>query len=52
MESFPNEDDIAITILNLRDVNVFQIPPVASARGHKAEDWRGSQIWKGNFHLR
>ena len=30
-----------------RPVNVFQVPPIASAKGHKAEDWRGKQIWTG-----
>lgn len=40
-------DVIQITLMNKRPVNVFQIPPVASASGHKAEDWRGKQIWTG-----
>lgn len=36
-----------MTLMNKRPVNVFQIPPIASAKGHKAEDWRGKQIWTG-----
>jgi hypothetical protein len=35
------EDAIEITLMNKRPVNLFQIPPIASASGHKAEDWRG-----------
>ncbi|CDW91370.1 adaptin ear-binding coat-associated protein 1 necap-1 [Stylonychia lemnae] len=40
-------DTIMITLMNKRVVNAFQIPPIASAKGHKAEDWRGKQIWTG-----
>ena len=36
-----------MTLMTKRQVNVFQIPPIASAKGHKAEDWRGKQIWQG-----
>jgi hypothetical protein len=38
---------IEIALLTKRTVNVFQIPPMASAKGHKAEDWRGKQMWTG-----
>jgi hypothetical protein len=34
-------DIIEITLMNKRVANLFQIPPVASSKGHKAEDWRG-----------
>lgn len=34
-------DVIEMTLMTKRPVNVFQIPPIASAQGHKAEDWRG-----------
>jgi hypothetical protein len=36
-----------MTLMNKRPVNVFSIPPIASSKGHKAEDWRGKQIWTG-----
>ena len=41
------ENVVEMTLMNKRLVNVFQIPPIASATGHKAEDWRGKQIWTG-----
>ena len=33
--------------MNKRACNVFQVPPITSAAGHKAEDWRGKQMWTG-----
>ena len=36
-----------MTLMTKRPVNMFQIPPIASSKGHKAEDWRGKQIWQG-----
>lgn len=43
------DDDLecTITLMTPRGCNAFQIPPPATSRGHKAEDWRGKQIWKG-----
>ena len=41
------EDSIEITLMSKKTVNVFQIPPIASSKGHKAEDWRGKQMWTG-----
>ncbi len=41
------EDVIEMTLMTKRPVNMFQIPPIASSKGHKAEDWRGKQIWQG-----
>jgi hypothetical protein len=41
------EDVIEMTLMTKRPVNMFQIPPIASSQGHKAEDWRGKQIWTG-----
>lgn len=46
-----DSDIVDITIMNKRDVNAFQPPPAASSRGHKAEDWRGKQMWKGKCQL-
>jgi hypothetical protein len=40
-------DVIEMTLMNKRPCNVFQIPPVASSSGHRAEDWRGKQMWTG-----
>lgn len=47
MDLLNKEDVVEMTLMNKRVVNVFQIPPIASAKGHKAEDWRGKQIWTG-----
>ena len=44
---FGEEVEYTTTLLTARECNAFQIPPPATARGHKAEDWRGKQIWKG-----
>lgn len=41
------EDVIEITLMTKRTVNVFQIPPITTSKGHSAEDWRGKQIWTG-----
>ena len=40
-------DVIEMTLMTKRPCNVFQIPPIASSSGHKAEDWRGKQMWTG-----
>ena len=48
---FGGEEDYTITLLTPRDCNAFQIPPAASSRGHKADDWRGKQIWKGQIQV-
>ena len=34
-------DTIEMTLMTKRDVNVFNVPPMTSAKGHCAEDWRG-----------
>lgn len=38
---------IDITLMNKRVANVFKIPPMSSSKGHKAEEWRGNQVWTG-----
>ena len=40
-------DVIEMTLMTKRPCNVFQIPPITSSSGHKAEDWRGKQMWTG-----
>ena len=35
------EQAIEVMLMTKRPVNVFQIPPVTSAAGHYAENWRG-----------
>ena len=32
---------IEVALMQKRPVNVFQIPPAASAQGHCSADWRG-----------
>ena len=42
-----DSDFLDIMLMTKRECNAFQPPPVSSSRGHKAEDWRGKQMWKG-----
>ena len=42
-----SEVRVEITLMNKRQINMFQIPPITSAKGHKAEDWKGGQMWTG-----
>lgn len=43
-------DDVEFTLLNKRQAKVYQIPPAASAAGHRAEDWKES-IWIGRCRI-
>jgi len=38
---FGGNEKIEHQLMSRRPVNVFQIPPIASSHGHRAEDWRG-----------
>ena len=49
--STPSDGGLIRQLMTDRDCNAFQIPPAASARGHRAEDWRGGQIWKGKVRV-
>ena len=40
-----------MALMQKRQVNVFQIPPIASAQGHCSADWRGKQIWTGKCQV-
>ncbi len=44
---FEGSEKIDMTLMIKRAVNVFQIPPITSSAGHRAEDWRGKQMWTG-----
>ena len=44
---YTGSEAIEMTLMNKRNCNVFQIPPISSAAGHRAEDWRGKQMWRG-----
>ena len=46
-EIWGSTQKIEVCLMNKRRVNVFQIPPAASAKGHCTEDWRGKQMWTG-----
>lgn len=41
------QSEVMLTLMNKRPTNAFQIPPITSAQGHVAEDWRGKQMWTG-----
>eukprot|EP00928_Gymnodinium_smaydae_P004699 TRINITY_DN1159_c0_g4_i1.p1 TRINITY_DN1159_c0_g4~~TRINITY_DN1159_c0_g4_i1.p1 ORF type:complete len:425 (-),score=125.17 TRINITY_DN1159_c0_g4_i1:94-1368(-) len=43
-----DDDELEYTLLNKREVMVFQIPPAASSKGHKADDWKQC-IWRGRM---
>eukprot|EP00357_Protocruzia_adherens_P034087 CAMPEP_0114989164 /NCGR_PEP_ID=MMETSP0216-20121206/10039_1 /TAXON_ID=223996 /ORGANISM="Protocruzia adherens, Strain Boccale" /LENGTH=324 /DNA_ID=CAMNT_0002352099 /DNA_START=39 /DNA_END=1013 /DNA_ORIENTATION=+ len=38
------------TICQIKSVDVFQIPPQATARGHRADEWKKS-IWNGKLRI-
>ena len=42
---------VEIALMQKKHVNVFQIPPVSSAQGHRSEDWRGKQMWTGKCQV-
>lgn len=44
------DDEIEFTLLNKRDVLVYQIPPASSSSGHKADDWK-TCIWRGRCRV-
>lgn len=45
-----DEDDLEYTLLNKREVLVYQIPPASSSTGHKADDWKKC-IWRGRLRI-
>eukprot|EP00747_Dinoflagellata_sp_TGD_P168326 gnl/TRDRNA2_/TRDRNA2_194467_c0_seq1.p1 gnl/TRDRNA2_/TRDRNA2_194467_c0~~gnl/TRDRNA2_/TRDRNA2_194467_c0_seq1.p1 ORF type:complete len:428 (+),score=106.67 gnl/TRDRNA2_/TRDRNA2_194467_c0_seq1:112-1395(+) len=45
-----DDDDLEYTLLNKRDVLVYQIPPASSSSGHKADDWKKC-IWRGRLRV-
>ena len=46
-----NAGAIEVALMQKKQVNVFQIPPAASAQGHCSADWRGKQIWTGKCQV-
>jgi hypothetical protein len=44
------DEDLEFTLLNKRDVLVYQIPPASSSSGHKADDWKKC-IWRGRCRV-
>lgn len=45
------EDQIEYVLMTKREVNIYQIPPSQTARGHSVEDWRGKQMGKGKAYF-
>mmetsp|Transcript_76353 Transcript_76353/g.223906 ORF Transcript_76353/g.223906 Transcript_76353/m.223906 type:complete len:370 (-) Transcript_76353:442-1551(-) len=45
-----DDDELEYTLLNKRDVLVYQIPPASSSAGHKADDWKKC-IWRGRCRI-
>jgi len=45
-----DDDDLEYTLLNKREVLVYQIPPASSSTGHKADDWK-TCIWRGRLRI-
>ena len=48
MDSF---SPIEMTLMPKKVTNGFQIPPLTTAKGHVAEDWRGKQMWTGHTRV-
>mmetsp|Transcript_18306 Transcript_18306/g.42849 ORF Transcript_18306/g.42849 Transcript_18306/m.42849 type:complete len:349 (-) Transcript_18306:136-1182(-) len=48
--SSTTDDEIEYALLHKREVMVYQVPPAASAAGHKAEDWKQC-IWRGKMRV-
>mmetsp|Transcript_59714 Transcript_59714/g.134615 ORF Transcript_59714/g.134615 Transcript_59714/m.134615 type:complete len:362 (-) Transcript_59714:84-1169(-) len=44
------DDELEYTLLNKREVHVYQIPPASSSAGHKADDWK-TPIWRGRCRI-
>lgn len=44
------DSDVEYTLLNKRDVLVYQVPPSTSSSGHKADDWTKC-IWRGRMRV-
>lgn len=45
-----DDEDLEYTLLNKREVMVYQIPPASSSAGHKADDWKKC-IWRGRLRM-
>ncbi|CAK9086163.1 Uncharacterized protein At1g03900, partial [Durusdinium trenchii] len=45
-----DDDELEYTLLNKREVLVYQIPPASSSTGHKADDWKKC-IWRGRLRI-
>lgn len=45
-----DDEELEYTLLNKREVLVYQIPPASSSSGHKADDWKKC-IWRGRCRI-
>lgn len=45
-----DDEELEYTLLNKRDVLIYQIPPASSSAGHKADDWKKC-IWRGRLRI-
>ncbi len=45
------EDLIQYKLFEYSNGLLFNIPPMASTAGHRAEDWRGKCVWKGLIQM-
>jgi hypothetical protein len=50
MATTSDDEEIEFTVFNKRESKVYQIPPAASADGHRAQDWKES-IWIGRCRV-
>jgi len=44
------DEELEYTLLNKKEVYVYQIPPASTAQGHKADDWKKC-IWRGRCQV-
>lgn len=45
-----DDEELEYTLLNKKEVMVYQIPPASSSSGHKADDWKKC-IWRGRCQI-
>ncbi len=45
------DDDIEITVLQIKQCFVNKVPPLATADGHRAENWDRTAIWDGRLRI-
>ncbi|KAL7746328.1 hypothetical protein RI367_008336 [Sorochytrium milnesiophthora] len=45
------DSTIETTLLIVREVQVYRLPPRATTRGYKAQEWEGGHVWTGRLKI-